>query len=211
MPGRDIGRKLRGPENEEFRITDYLGRGAFGEVYRAVGESTGTVVAVKILSGGEFEGPEAEQSLLNEAKLAAEITHPNVVRVLHSATDPDLGPFLMMEYVPGGTLRAFLDSQAAQLLDLPRARTIMLEIAQGARAVNERLIHRDMKPDNILIAGDRFKVADFGISKLVAERTRTRTFKGIGPISHMAPEAWHFETNTTKLDVYSVGLVFYRS
>ena len=212
MPGRDIGQRLPGPENEEFRLSDYIGRGAFGEVYRAVGETTGTIVAVKILStSGEFEGPQAEHSIMNEAKLAAEISHPNVVSVLHFASDPQVGPYLMMEYVSGGTLRELLDSQsqAEQLLDLARATTIMLEIAQGVRAVNERLVHRDIKPDNILISGDRFKVADFGISKLVAERTRTRTFKGVGPITHMAPEAWQLENNTTKLDVYSAGLVFY--
>lgn len=211
MPGRDIGRHLRGPNDEEFALTKYLGRGAFGEVYRAVGGDSGRIVAVKVLYGGEFDEAEAQQSLENEAKLAAGVNHPNVVRVLHSGTDPELGPYLMMEYVPDGTLKGLLASQAqaSEPINLARAKAIMLDIAHGARAINERLIHRDIKPDNILAAENRFKVTDFGISKVVAERTRTRTFKGIGPITHMAPEAWQSQTNTTKIDIYSVGLVFF--
>lgn len=211
LPERHIGRQVRGPRDEIFTLTDYLGRGAFGEVYRAVGGASGAIVAVKILYEGEFGEAEAVQSLRNEAKLAAQVNHPNVVQVLHSGSDPDLGPYLMMEYVPGGTLKGILaaQTQSAEQIDLARAASIMLDIAQGVRAVNERLIHRDIKPDNILVAEGRFKVADFGISKIVAERTRTRTFKGVGPITHMAPEAWLSETNTTKVDVYSVGLVFF--
>ncbi len=211
MAGKSIGRRVSGPAGEEFVLKDFLGLGAFGEVYRAIGATSGLVVAIKLLSESQFEGAEATESLVNEATLAREIEHPNVVKVLHSGVDSTLGPYLIMEYVPGGTLKGLLHAQSGHPLDLGRAIQIMLQIAQGARAINQRLIHRDIKPDNILIGGDQFKVADFGISKLVAERTRTRTFKGIGPLSHMAPEVWQSETHTIKLDVYSVGLVFFET
>ncbi|GAH94631.1 unnamed protein product, partial [marine sediment metagenome] len=86
---------------------------------------------------------------------------------------------------------------------------IMLQIAQGAKEINSKIVHRDIKPDNILVSSDTFKISDFGLSKLVAEQTRTRTFKGMGPIQYIAPEAWQLQKNTPQMDVYSVGLVFH--
>ena len=111
----------------------------------------------------------------------------------------------MMEFVSGGTLAELLRAQqgANALIPLPRAREMLVDIAQGARAINERLVHRDIKPDNILIEGSRLKISDFGISKVIDEQTRTHTFKGAQHIAYMAPEGWEIETNTFKLDVYS--------
>jgi serine/threonine protein kinase len=71
------------------------------------------------------------------------------------------------------------------------------------------LVHRDIKPDNILIANKTLKISDFGLSKIVTEGTRTSTFKGIGCIPYLAPEGWRFEKNTILMDIYSMGIVFY--
>jgi serine/threonine protein kinase len=76
--------------------------------------------------------------------------------------------------------------------------------------VNQVLIHRDTKPDNILVDDQRLKIGDFGIAKFVDETTRVHTFKGGQHIAYMAPEAWELQKNTYKIDVYSVGLVFYQ-
>ena len=117
-----------------------------------------------------------------------------------------------MEYVPDGTLSRVLkaQSQAGAPIPLTTCIEMIIDIAQGARAVNQVLVHRDIKPDNILVDGKRLKISDFGISKFVDQTTRSRTFKGGQHIAYMAPEGWELKDNTYKIDVYSVGLVFYQ-
>ena len=213
MAGTRIGVEIIGPSGEQFRLTDYLGQGFFGEVYRAIGSSSGRIAAVKLIPINALQDPEAQTALLNEIQVASQIIHPNVVQVLHVSTGSSpIGPYLIMEFISGGTLAGLLRAQqnANSLIPMPRAREMMIDIAQGARAINERLIHRDMKPDNILIDDTRLKISDFGISKVIDEQTRTHTFKGAQHIAYMAPEGWESQTNTFKLDVYSVGLVYYQ-
>jgi serine/threonine protein kinase len=155
------------------------------------------------------------RALLNEIRAAKQISHPNVVRILHvdEGTIPEVGPYACMEYVGGGTLARLLRSQlqAGKQIPLGRAIEMMIEISQGMQAINEKLVHRDVKPDNILIDmdGNTMKIADFGISKFVDESTRLSTFKGGQHIKYMAPEGWVNEKNTFKLDVYATGLVFF--
>jgi len=207
-----LGTALVGPGGEEFLLKEFLGAGAFGEVYLAEGTVSHSIAAAKLLPMNGIDSQDLRGSLVNEAQLAQQVAHRNVVNVLHVGQHDELGPYLLMEYVAGQTLKEFLLNRRAAEAVLPvqAAVDMMLHIAQGARAINEKLVHRDIKPDNILLAGNVLKISDFGLSKLVAERTRTRTFKGIGPIMYMAPEAWQYETNTPKMDVYSVGLVFYQ-
>jgi eukaryotic-like serine/threonine-protein kinase len=209
MPSAALGTTFVGPNGETFEITDFLGQGSFGEVYRAEGEASGTVVALKLLPLGALASPESKIALLNEIRTAQQIKHPNVVQVLHVAdgASSKIGPCVVMEYVSGGSLAKVL--QAGTQIPLGRAVEMMIDIAQGARAINEKLIHRDIKPDNVLIEGSRLKIGDFGISKFVDESTRLHTFKGAQHIAYMAPEGWANQANTIKIDVYSVGLVFY--
>ncbi len=131
--------------------------------------------------------------------------------MLMKGTIADLGPYTCMEYVSGGTLARLLrvQGQAGSQIPIARAIEMMIDIAQGVRAINEKLIHRDIKPDNILIEANALKIGDFGISKFVDESTRLHTFKGGQHVAYMAPEGWVNEKNTHKLDVYAVGLVFF--
>ena len=199
-------------ESEEFHLSDLLGKGAFGEVYLAKGKRSGRVLAVKLIPIEELEDAASRAALLHEADAATKVVHPNVVRVVHveSVGPPEVGPYLMMEYVSGGTLKKLLADQrsANSPVSMDRAKQMMTDIAQGAQAINAILVHRDIKPDNILVDGERLKIGDLGISKLIQERTRTHTFKGGQQIRYMAPEGWESKDNSYKLDVYSVGLVF---
>src|SRR5690606_9381868 len=84
-----------------------------------------------------------------------------------------------------------------------------LQLSEGMRSINEHLVHRDIKLENILIRDGILKIADVGISKPVNEGTRQITFKGAGSVKYTAPERWRNETNTIQNDIYSMGIVFY--
>jgi serine/threonine protein kinase len=208
-----LGTTLVGPNKETFQITGFVGRGGFGEVYRAVGQTTGTVVAVKLLPLGEMASAESRHALLNEVRASQEVRHTNVVEILHvnDGGSSQIGPYVVMEYVPDGTLANLLESQSKSGTQIPLGRVIemMIDIAEGANAINAKVIHRDIKPDNVLIKGSTLKIGDFGISKFADESTRLHTFKGVQHMAYKAPESWKCQTNTFKMDVYSVGLVFY--
>jgi eukaryotic-like serine/threonine-protein kinase len=214
MPFVAIGTNLAGPDAESYTITDFLGRGSFGEVYRAAGTNSGNVVAVKMLPLSDLATDDARIALLNEIRTAQQVVHPNIVRVLYVNDEAKsaIGPYVFMEYISGGTLLKLIRTQASTCTPIPLARAVemMIEIAQGARAINQKVIHRDIKPDNILVEGKTLKIGDFGISKFIDESTRLRTFKGGQHVAYMAPEAWQNQTNTIGLDVYSVGLVFHQ-
>jgi len=147
-------------DNETFKTTDFLGQGAFGEVYRAAGETSGRVVAIKLLPLGAFADADSKIALLNEINTAQQIRHPNVVQVLfvNDGNSSTIGPYAVMEYVSGGSLASVL--RAGTRIPLERAIEMMIDIAQGTKAINEKLIHRDIKPDNILIEGSKLRIGD---------------------------------------------------
>jgi serine/threonine protein kinase len=220
MTNERLGMEINGPNAERFRIEARLGNGSFGEVYKAIGLASGLAAAVKMIPHEELNDPStlSKRTILNEVRLSMmTIDHPNVVRVLHvdEGTDTEKGPIVMMEYVEGGTLHQYLELKRSngESLLLNEALALMRGIVLGAQAINEHLIHRDIKPDNILLEGaaptPRPKIADFGIAKVVLEQTRPGTFKGVQHVWYMAPEVWRREKNTPRIDVYSVGLVFY--
>ena len=189
MPSIAIGSTLIGSDNETFKITDFLGNGAFGEVYRAVGENSGSVVAVKLIPLSALPSEESKTALLNEIRTAQQVEHPNVVRILH-VNDGASSPVghLFMEYIGDGNLAELLRGQIQANAEIPlnRAIEMMIDIAQGACAANAKVIHRDIKPDNIFGCRNRLKIGDFGISKLVDESTHTKTSREAS-ISHIWP------------------------
>lgn len=204
---------------EGYEIVSRLGRGSYGEVYRAVQRSTGQTVAVKVLQirTGPHAPPKATQIERFRREMAAcsTLQHPNIVRAIDAGTTKDGQLFSVFEYVPGPTLRAVLQEHRA--LPLRRLRDFMLQTLDALVCAHASgVIHRDFKPENIVVsttgARPNFKVLDFGISALVrdmnaAEARLTATDEAVGTPAYAAPEQLRGETPTAKTDLYAWGLV----
>lgn len=206
------GMLIAGANNGQLRLEEPLGAGAFGVVFKARHVTNGTLYAVKFPQYAVFGGEPDRTAFLNEVRASQEIQHPNVVRVVHVEVDsPEFPPYLAMEFIAGGTLKTRLDLLRASgsLVDLSSVQMWTHGLVEGITAINAKMLHRDLKPDNILLAGDTPKIGDFGLSKVIGMLTRSRTFKGGQQMWYMAPEGWKFETNTIQLDMYAMGIVFY--
>ncbi|MCP3915161.1 MAG: protein kinase [bacterium] len=193
-----------------FVIEHKLGSGAMGDVYRAV-DPDGCVVAVKILRP-DSGLPRAKKRFLQEAQILERLDHPHIARVLESELDSDT-PFLAIEFVPGA--RAITDFVDAEQLSLGARIELLRDVADAvAHAHDARVVHRDLKPGNILVGDDAEpKVIDFGIARW-DERTRsTLTGSGhvIGTPGYISPEVEVLGTAaaTRAADVYSLGVILF--
>src|SRR5688500_2795129 len=150
-----------GDQIDRFRIEEPLGEGGMGRVYRAYDERLDRRVAIKVLV--EDEDPEARTRLVREARAAAQLDHPNVVAV-YDVGEVEGSPYIAMELVSGRTLRSYVGD--ASVTPKERVRCL-LEVARALGAAHDAgLVHRDVKPENVIIRGDgRVKVLDFGIAR----------------------------------------------
>jgi len=199
--------------HNEYEITRFIGAGSFGNVYEARKKSDDTLWAVKTLQT-PFADQTALKAFINEGNLATTISHQNVIRYLYfhdGSSLSGLPPYIIMELADGGTLLQLIESRRTNIdfLSNNELKQFFAQLIDGMEAINATLVHRDIKPDNILLASGTLKISDFGLSKIVTEVTRTSTFKGIGCLPYMAPEAWRLEKNTILMDIYSMGIVFY--
>jgi serine/threonine protein kinase len=199
-------------EDEEYLITRPIGNGAFGIVYEVRDRENSTYALKTILTA--FLNEHAVDVLMNEGSLATKIQHENVLRVLffHDGKKyKHLPPYMIMEFADGGTLERIINEKRLRGEFFPQEelRPIFIQLAEGMKAINAHLVHRDIKPDNILVKENSLKIADFGLSKIVSEATRTQSFKGINHIRYCAPEAWRLENNSPAMDMYSMGVVFF--
>lgn len=210
-----VGQLIDGPSGpNSIRLEEYLNSGAFGRVFRAIDLTSNAKLAVKFpqvynlspLNQAELVAFRAD---LTAAKL---IEHPNVVRVLYTKDDSEgCFPYLVMEFIEGGSLADFLDNlhNSNQHLTADELCSWMGQIIDATEAINNVMIHRDIRPDNILVSADGLKIIDFGIAKIIGAATRTQTFKGSQAMRYMAPEGWKMESNEIQLDMYSVGITFF--
>ena len=197
------------PDLPGYELLGELGRGDMGVVYHARDVALGRAVAVKLMLAGEYATAPARDRFLAEAAAMARLAHPHVVPVLQFGRHAGL-PFLVMEYVPGGTLA---DRFAAG--PLPPAELVGL-LEPVARAVGHvhrlGLVHRDLKPANVLIGPDRGpKVTDFGLAKEVGAEGRTMTGAILGTPRYMAPEVAMGDARTAgpAADVWALGVMLY--
>ncbi|HEV8118162.1 MAG TPA: serine/threonine-protein kinase, partial [Thermoanaerobaculia bacterium] len=200
-PGSRLGR---------FEITGVLGEGAMGTVYLAHDPQIERPVAVKTLrlEGAPEQGQELAPRFLKEAKLAGRLQHPNIVTIYEAGRDQNTD-FIAMEYVEGEPLKRLMtdpDFSLSERVEVVRQTALALEHAH-ARGV----LHRDIKPGNILITRDGgVKVADFGIGKLLeGAGDLTRTGQMLGSPAYMSPEQIRGEKLDGRSDFFSLGVVFY--
>lgn len=208
-----VGRLLDG----RYRILSRVARGGMASVYEATDTRLDRTVAVKVMHPGLGDDQEFAQRFVREARAAARLNHPHVVGVYDQGDDTSDGTdtvFLVMEYVPGHTLRDVVRKEAPMA---PRRALSLIEPVVSALAAAHRagLIHRDVKPENVLIAdeahGGRVKVADFGLAKAVSADTQHTATGGvlIGTVSYLAPELVVDGRADARADVYATGVVLY--
>ncbi len=195
-----------------YRIERLLGGGGMAVVYCAHDEELGRTVAVKLLAEHLAEDEEFRERFLREAQIVARLAHPNVVAV-YDAGEDDGRPYIVMEVVEGETLAAVL--ARAGRLPAQQVAELGLQAAAGlAHAHAHGLVHRDVKPQNLLIRSDGvLKVADFGIARAAAAATSRLTQAGtiLGTAEYLAPEQARGDDVTSAADVYSLGAVLYQA
>jgi hypothetical protein len=198
-----------GTEIAGYRIEALIARGGMGEVYLATQSFPERKVALKLLPHELASDGAFRERFIRESNAAASVEHPNIVPV-YGAGDADGELYIAMRYVEGEDLRALLDREGP--LPPERAVRICAQIAEALEEAHEHgLVHRDVKPGNILISkGDRAYLTDFGLirrSKLETDLTKTGQF--MGTVDYVAPEQIKGEGVDGRADVYSLGCVLY--
>jgi serine/threonine protein kinase len=201
-----MNRKLAG---DRYELENRLGHGGMATVYRARDLKLDREVAIKLLADNFAGDEEIRNRFSREARLAARLDHPNVVQVFDVGEDDDR-PFIVMEHVEGGTLDDRL-GRRRRSLDREEALHFLGQLCEGlAHAHAKKLVHRDIKPQNLLLrdSDDCLKITDFGIARAAEETTRlTRPGKVIGTDRYMAPEQLADGKITPATDVYACGVV----
>jgi serine/threonine protein kinase len=199
------------PLGSRYLLYDLLGRGAMGQVFRGTVRGSGAPVAVKVLKPELVSDTEVVARFFRERSILTSVDHPNVVKVLDLVVEGDtLG--IVMELVEGQDLRRYLRARGT----LPPSEAVRLgcQLLQGLAAVHAAgIVHRDVKPENVLISTTRgeadLKLTDFGVSRLSYGASLTKMTSLIGTPEYMAPELADHDSATPAADLYSAGIVLY--
>lgn len=203
---------VAGSQLGPYKIEEIIGAGGMGEVYRALDTRLGRTVAIKLIPHELTADPTYRRRFLHEARAVSALNHPNIVALYDISHHQDI-EFLVMEYVPGKSLKELVSQQG---LPFERVRGLGLQVASALGVAHAAgIIHRDVKPANILVTGnDQVKVLDFGIAKLPVDGTATQlTLRGqmIGTLGYMSPEQTRGEEVDERSDIFSLGCVLYEA
>lgn len=192
-----------------YRILEKLGEGGMGVVYKARDITLDRDVAVKFLPAHLSATGENKSRFLQEAKAAAALNHPNILSV-YEIDEKDGVMFLVMEFLSGETLKEHLTRHGAGV-PVRQALEWTLLVAEGLKAAHAKdIVHRDIKPHNIMLTGDRqLKIMDFGLAKLKSGAGLTRTGTSLGTLSYMSPEQVQGIATDLRSDIWSMGVVLY--
>jgi eukaryotic-like serine/threonine-protein kinase len=196
--------------DDRYLLTERIGVGGFSEVWRAQDRALDRPVAVKLLHSGFAGHEETLQRFRAEARHAGALSHQNIARV-YDYGDPSAEhpPYLVMELIDGDSLAQVLRTSGA--MDAARAMDIVAQTAAGLQAAHQAgLVHRDVKPANLLLSdAGVVKITDFGISYAAGSAPMTRTGMIVGTPSYLAPERTSGALATQASDIYSLGVVAY--
>ncbi|HBF33600.1 TPA: hypothetical protein DDW35_03450 [Candidatus Sumerlaeota bacterium] len=201
----NIGRQI-----DEYSIVSLLGKGGMGSVYRAYDEKLKRTVALKLLAPGLVQDADAVRRFAREARILAEIKHPNIAHIFRIGKTENDHPFYTMEYVEGKTLQEVMFEKGR--LPVLRGMRLLIETAKGLQAASSAgIIHRDIKPANIMLLGEeRIKILDFGIARSFADDSyHTATGMLMGTPRYMSPEQGRGVKVDHRTDIYSLGATFY--
>ena len=192
----------------QFHILEKAGEGGMGEVYRALDTKLDREVALKFLTRVGRLVPEHSDRLRQEAKSLAALSHANIVTI-YDIGEAEGVPFLVLEWVPGKSLN---DPSLTRPWSVERFLQVALPVAEALAAAHERgIVHRDVKPGNVLVTDDgRVKLVDFGLAKVLeSDLNLTRTATALGTVAYMSPEQVSAAEVGPPSDVFSFGVMAY--
>ncbi len=192
--------------SDRYEIIDIVGSGGMADVYKAKDDRLNRFVAIKVLKPEYSSDKSFVNKFRGEAQSVAGLSHPNIVNVYDVGDDGGLY-YIVMELVEGITLKRFIERKGK--LEVKEAVGIAIQIAQGMEAAHDNhIIHRDIKPQNIIISRDgKVKVTDFGIAK--ASNSNTITSNAMGSVHYLSPEQARGGYSDEKSDIYSLGVTLY--
>lgn len=201
---KNIGRKLDG----RYEITELIGVGGMADVYKATDILEDRTVAVKILKTEFADNEEFVRRFRNESKAIAVLSHPNIVKIFDVGFSEKI-QFIVMEYIDGITLKEFMEQQG--VIKWKDCVHFIIQILRALQHAHDRgIVHRDIKPQNIMLFSDgTIKVMDFGIARFAREEGKTISDKAIGSVHYISPEQASGDVTDEKSDIYSVGVMMY--
>jgi predicted Ser/Thr protein kinase/TolB-like protein len=190
-----------------YRIIEKLGEGGMGEVYLAEDTKLRRTVALKFLPSEYTSEPELKARFMREAQAAAALNHPNIITV-HEVAEHEGRLYIAMEYVEGESLKDLVSKKG---LTIGEVLDMALQICDGLAVAHQAgIIHRDIKPQNILVGKDgRVRICDFGLAKLKDVTQLTQTGSTLGTVAYMSPEQAQGQEVDHRSDIFSLGVVLY--